>query len=77
MRCTHLVLCGNAYLGAVAPPLARRILGVGTYIIATEPLDPARARALLPSNAADRRHQLDPGLFPAAPPTTGCCSAGA
>jgi gamma-glutamylputrescine oxidase len=52
MRCKHLVLCGNAYLGRVAPALARRILGVGTYIIATEPLDPARARALLPSNAA-------------------------
>ena len=32
--------------------LARRILGVGTYIIATQPLEPARARALLPSNAA-------------------------
>jgi gamma-glutamylputrescine oxidase len=52
MRCKHLVLCGNAYLNGVAPPLARRILGVGTYIIATEPLDPARAQALLPSNAA-------------------------
>ena len=25
----HLVLCGNAYIGAVAPALARRILGVG------------------------------------------------
>jgi gamma-glutamylputrescine oxidase len=52
VRCRHLVLCGNAYLGPVAPPLARRILGVGTYIIATEPMEPARARALLPSNAA-------------------------
>jgi len=52
VRCRHLVLCGNAYLGPVAPELARRILGVGTYIIATEPLDPVRARALLPSNAA-------------------------
>jgi gamma-glutamylputrescine oxidase len=52
LRCAHLVLCGNAYLGPVAPALARRILGVGTYIIATRPLDPARARALLPSNAA-------------------------
>jgi gamma-glutamylputrescine oxidase len=52
LRCRHLVLCGNAYLGSLAPVLARRILGVGTYIIATEPLDPARARALLPSNAA-------------------------
>jgi gamma-glutamylputrescine oxidase len=52
VRCAHLVLCGNAYIGAVAPQLARRILGVGTYIIATEPLGAERARALLPSNAA-------------------------
>ncbi len=52
VRCAHLVLCGNAYLGAVAPALARRILGVGTYIIATEPLAEERARSLLPSDAA-------------------------
>jgi gamma-glutamylputrescine oxidase len=52
VRCAHLVLCGNAYIGAVAPVLARRILGVGTYIIATEPLGEERARGLLPSNAA-------------------------
>jgi gamma-glutamylputrescine oxidase len=52
VRCAHLVLCGNAYLGSVAPALARRILGVGTYIIATEPLGEERVRALLPSNAA-------------------------
>jgi gamma-glutamylputrescine oxidase len=52
VRCAHLVLCGNAYIGAVAPSLARRILGVGTYIIATEPLGEERVRALLPSNAA-------------------------
>jgi gamma-glutamylputrescine oxidase len=52
VRCAHLVLCGNAYIGAVAPTLARRILGVGTYIIATEPLGEERARSLLPSNAA-------------------------
>jgi gamma-glutamylputrescine oxidase len=52
VRCAQLVLCGNAYIGAVAPTLARRILGVGTYIIATEPLGEERVRALLPSNAA-------------------------
>jgi gamma-glutamylputrescine oxidase len=52
VRCAHLVLCGNAYIGAVAPSLSRRILGVGTYIIATEPLGEERARSLLPSNAA-------------------------
>jgi gamma-glutamylputrescine oxidase len=52
VRCAHLVLCANAYIGAVAPALARRILGVGTYIIATESLGEERARSLLPSNAA-------------------------
>ena len=52
VRCAHLILCGNAYIGAVSRALARRILGVGTYIIATEPLDEERVRALLPSNAA-------------------------
>ena len=52
VRCAHLVLCGNAYIGAVAPALSRRILAVGTYIIATEPLGEERIRALLPSNAA-------------------------
>jgi gamma-glutamylputrescine oxidase len=52
VRCAQLILCGNAYIGAVAPALSRRILGVGTYIIATESLGEARARSLLPSNAA-------------------------
>jgi len=52
VRCAHLVLCGNAYIGSVAPSLARRILGVGTYIIATQPLGEERAKELLPSNAA-------------------------
>jgi gamma-glutamylputrescine oxidase len=52
LRCAQLILCGNAYIGAVAPTLARRILGVGTYIIATEPLGAGVAAALLPSNAA-------------------------
>jgi gamma-glutamylputrescine oxidase len=52
LRAGHLVLCGNAYLGSLAPSLARRILGVGTYIIATERMDAARARQVLPSNAA-------------------------
>ncbi|MDP9011304.1 MAG: FAD-dependent oxidoreductase [Pseudomonadota bacterium] len=52
VRCKHLILCGNAYIDGVAPSLARRILGVGTYIVATEPLDPAQAKEFLPSNAA-------------------------
>ncbi|MDP9064540.1 MAG: FAD-binding oxidoreductase [Pseudomonadota bacterium] len=52
VRCRHLVLCGNAYLDSVAPVLDRRILAVGTYIVATEPMQPAVAANLLPSDAA-------------------------
>ena len=52
LHCAQLILCGNAYLRSVSSTLSRRILGVGTYMIATEPLEAANARALLPSNAA-------------------------
>ncbi|MEO7775170.1 MAG: FAD-binding oxidoreductase [Steroidobacteraceae bacterium] len=52
VRCANLLLAGNAWLGDTAPQLARRIMGVGTYIVATEPLGAARARALIPGNAA-------------------------
>ena len=52
VRCRHLALCGNAYLGGVAPALARKIMAVGTYIVATEVLGADRASALLPGNAA-------------------------
>lgn len=52
LRCRHVVFAGNAWLGNTAPGLARRIMPVGTYIIATEPLGEANARALLPENTA-------------------------
>jgi gamma-glutamylputrescine oxidase len=52
VRARQLVLCGNVYLGATAPALARKIMAVATYIVATEPLGRARARQLIASNAA-------------------------
>ncbi len=52
VRCRQLALCGNAWLGSTAPALARHIMTVGTYIVATEPLGAARARALIANNAA-------------------------
>ena len=52
VRCSQLLLAGNATLGPLAPALSRRILGVGTYMVATEVLGPDRAAALLPGNAA-------------------------
>ncbi len=52
VRCRHLVLCGNIYIDGAAPALERTILGVGTYIVATEPLGAERARALIRNNMA-------------------------
>jgi gamma-glutamylputrescine oxidase len=52
VHCRHLVLAGNAYLDGLDPALRGRIMPVGTYIIATEPLGEARARSLIPGDAA-------------------------
>ena len=48
----HLALCGNAALGNYSRELARKIMGVATYIVATEPLGEARASELIRNNAA-------------------------
>lgn len=52
LRARHVLLAGNVYLNGVAPLLARRIMPVGTYIVASERLDAALARSLVPSRAA-------------------------
>lgn len=52
----HVVLAGNCTLPEygphLAPKLTPRIMPVGTYIVATEPLDPALCQQLIPSRAA-------------------------
>ena len=52
VRCRQLALCGNVYLGDTAPALRSKIMSVGTYIVATEPLGAERARDLIRNNAA-------------------------
>lgn len=56
VRCQFVVLAGNVYLGeygnTVAPELTGRIMPVGTYIIATEPMGRERADALIAHRAA-------------------------
>jgi gamma-glutamylputrescine oxidase len=52
VHCTSLILAGNAWLGRTAPSLARKIIGIGTHIVATEILGEARASALIRNNAA-------------------------
>ncbi len=52
VRARHVLLAGNVYLQGLVPRLEARIMPVGTYIIATEKLDPAVANSLVPSRAA-------------------------
>jgi gamma-glutamylputrescine oxidase len=52
VRCRYLLLCGNAYLNDLDQSLERMIMPVGTYIIASEPLDAELANRLMPADAA-------------------------
>jgi len=56
VECRFAVLAGNVYLdqygGSIAPELMRRIIPVGTYIIATESMAGDRADALIRRRAA-------------------------
>lgn len=63
VACDFVVLAGNVYLNEycksggddgrrIAPELAKNIMPVGTYIIATEAMDKARADALIRKRAA-------------------------
>src|SRR5215475_12026429 len=52
VRARYVVLGGNAYLGDLVPSLRRKIMPVGTYIAATEPLGAERARSLIRNNLA-------------------------
>jgi gamma-glutamylputrescine oxidase len=65
VRAKFAVLAGNVYLpelgAALAPEINGRIMPVGTYIAATEPLKLTQCRELIPSNAAvcDNNFVLD------------------
>ena len=52
VRASHVLLAGNVYLQGLAPQLESRIMPVGTYIVASTPLDPALAQSLVPSGSA-------------------------
>jgi gamma-glutamylputrescine oxidase len=69
VRAKFVVLACNTHLGALAPELSRKIMPVGTYVIATEPLGQERMAALMPAQAAvcDSRFVLD--YFRPAPDT--------
>ncbi len=56
VRARYVLLAGNCTLPAfsprLAPSIATRIMPVGTYIVATAPIDPGLVQTLLPSGAA-------------------------
>jgi glycine/D-amino acid oxidase-like deaminating enzyme len=45
-----VIAATNGYTGGVTPSLRRRLLPISSYIIATEPLPPDLAEALIPGN---------------------------
>jgi gamma-glutamylputrescine oxidase len=56
VNAAHVLLAGNVYLDGLtpglAPRLASRIMPVGTYIVASEPLEAGLASSLVPSMSA-------------------------
>jgi glycine/D-amino acid oxidase-like deaminating enzyme len=60
IRAGHVIIATNGYTGDVTPQLKRRVVPVGSYIIATEELSPDLAASLSPRNRsfADTRRVL-------------------
>ncbi|AVD82765.1 FAD-dependent oxidoreductase [Pseudomonas sp. SWI6] len=63
VRCDVLVLACNAYIDRLDRTLSRRLLPVGSYQVATAPLDPALAASLLPRNSCVIDNQFVPDYF--------------
>jgi gamma-glutamylputrescine oxidase len=52
VTCQHLILCANAYLDRLEPSIASKIMPVGTFIIATEPLSDDLAKSVIRNDEA-------------------------
>jgi len=49
VKAKDVLIATNGYTGGVTPWLRRRVIPIGSYIIATEPMDPALAKELVPN----------------------------
>jgi glycine/D-amino acid oxidase-like deaminating enzyme len=60
VRAVHVVVATNGYTDGACPALRRRVIPIGSHIIATAPLDPGLARRLIPRARvlSDSRHLL-------------------
>ena len=45
-----VIIATNGYTGRATPGLRRRVIPIGSYIIATEPVDPAIMQRIMPRN---------------------------
>lgn len=52
VRCNHLLIACNGYLGGLEPELARKVLPINNFVITTEPLGDELARSVLDTRAA-------------------------
>ncbi len=52
IRAPHVVIAANGYLGGLEPRIARHVMPINNFIVATEPLSPEAARALIRDNHA-------------------------
>jgi gamma-glutamylputrescine oxidase len=52
VRARFVLLACNGYVGGLAPAVSARVMPINNFIVATAPLGPERARALIPSGAA-------------------------
>ena len=48
IRARDVVVATNGYTGSFAPWQRRRVIPIGSYMLATEPMEPERAAALMP-----------------------------
>jgi glycine/D-amino acid oxidase-like deaminating enzyme len=60
VEATEVLIATDGYTGPLTPALRRRLVPIGSYIIATEPLDAGLARTLIPRRrvAFDSKHFL-------------------
>ena len=52
VKAKHLILACNGYLGKLAPKLARKIMPINNFVLATEPLSDELARELIRDDVA-------------------------
>ncbi|HZQ10315.1 MAG TPA: FAD-binding oxidoreductase, partial [Anaerolineae bacterium] len=50
IACKNVIAATNGYTGCVTPQFQKRIIPIGSYIIATEPLGEELAKQLIPNN---------------------------